>query len=203
MWETDTQVEGVPSVFTMYNCDDIANISGTVRSVYPGGWGWGKTAGFDVTMHFMDSSYWDADTGIVKPKQKMAITMYDAFGHSGWGKAYNSNYLWDWMFAQSRNGSVINPPPPPPQPTDSVVVKAGQDVQLNLPLNQYTINGSAYSLIGSAISSYHWTKESGPTVSMSGISTPSLTLQKLKSGTYTFVLSAASMTGAFQSMILL
>ena len=177
------EAEVFPSVWTMLNCDQIANTGTTVRGVYPGGWGYCQTAGYDVTMHFMDSSYWTATTGANAPNQKMAITMYKNAGHGGWSKAYRSQYMWNWLFAQSR--STI----------DSVVVSAGNDIVETLPKNQIVLNGSAYSLVGAAISTYLWTKESGPTVTMSGVSTSDLNITDLKAGNYRFKLIAVDVNG--------
>jgi hypothetical protein len=178
---------GVPSVWTMINGDMIANIPASSRSVYPGGWAFLKSAGFDVTIHFKDSSRWESTNGVVMPHQKMALTIYDKLGHGGWSTVYRSNYMWNWLFAQHKKTK------------DSVVVDAGVDQQLILPTAQTTFNGSAYSLIGTAISNYLWIKESGPTVSMSGVNTSSLTVSNALPGNYLFKLTATDANGTVAS----
>lgn len=174
---------GVPSVWSMINVDMVANIGTSSRSVYPGGWAFKKKAGFDVTIHFKDSSYWQSTNGVVKPHQKMAVTIYDQLGHNGWSQTYRNNDMWDWLFAQRK------------KTTDSVIVNAGNDRQIKLPTAQITLKGSAYSLIGTAISNYIWTKESGPTVTMSGVTTSDLRLTNINAGHYTFKLTATDLNG--------
>ena len=175
---------GVPSVWTMDNCDQITGTS-SVKNVYPSGWAYCHSAGYDVTMHY-NGSQWSANSGVQAPTSKMAITMYNQSGHGGWGTVYGSQYMWDWLFAQSRNSAPVN---------DVVTVDAGSDKQILLPTGSVKIYGSAYSLLGTAISTYLWTKESGPTVSMSGVNTSTLTISNLKTGTYRFKLTATNASG--------
>jgi hypothetical protein len=76
-------------------------------------------------------------------------------------------------------------------PITSPTVNAGNDQYVNLPLVDYEIVGSAVANSGSLTSTI-WTKISGPTVTMSGETTTTLTLNDLQLGTYVFRLTATS-----------
>lgn len=69
------------------------------------------------------------------------------------------------------------------------VVSAGADKTVTLPLASLSIYGNATDNDGT-ISSYKWTKVSGPTVTMSNTTTKTLSLTNLVSGTFVFRLTA-------------
>jgi RHS repeat-associated protein len=73
------------------------------------------------------------------------------------------------------------------------VVNAGTDKTILLPAGG-TISGSASDTDG-AISSYLWSKISGPGVIMSGVSTATLTLSNLDAGTFVFRLTSTDNFG--------
>lgn len=68
------------------------------------------------------------------------------------------------------------------------VANAGSDVSITLPTNAVVLNGTGTDIDGS-ISSYAWTKVSGPAASMSGQTTANLSLTALVTGTYVFSLT--------------
>jgi dienelactone hydrolase len=70
------------------------------------------------------------------------------------------------------------------------VADAGADVSLELPNTAITLNGHAYDPDGT-ISSYKWTKYSGPFVTLENESSPSLTVSALREGTYVFSFTVA------------
>jgi hypothetical protein len=67
-------------------------------------------------------------------------------------------------------------------------VNAGSDKTIQLPSNSTSISGNASDSDGS-ISSYSWSKVSGPSATMNGTSTAKLELSSLTEGSYTFKLT--------------
>jgi len=84
--------------------------------------------------------------------------------------------------------------PPPNQPP---VAKAGTDLSITMPTNTVNINGSSSTDPDGTISSYQWTKISGPTsftiVSGSAVSTA---VNNLTAGVYSFQLKVTDNAGA-------
>jgi poly(3-hydroxybutyrate) depolymerase len=65
------------------------------------------------------------------------------------------------------------------------VADAGADQRITLPVNSIQLQGSGSDTDGT-ISSYTWEQYSGPTATMSGTTTPTLTLSNLAAGIYMF-----------------
>jgi len=89
--------------------------------------------------------------------------------------------------------------------TDNVVVtvnaapvtiqaNAGADKTITLPTNSLTVTGSGSSSAGSI--SYAWTKTGGPSATMSGQSSATLSLSALVEGAYTFQLKITDVAGS-------
>jgi hypothetical protein len=74
------------------------------------------------------------------------------------------------------------------------VVSAGGDKTLTLPANSVTIAGTASDPDGS-IASYRWTKVSGSTASLSGLTTSALKVSGLVAGSYVFRLTVKDNAG--------
>lgn len=74
------------------------------------------------------------------------------------------------------------------------VVTVGANQSISLPTNTTTINGSATDPDGS-IASYLWSKQSGPTATLTNQATTSLTLNDLLEGVYIFRLTATDNQG--------
>lgn len=68
------------------------------------------------------------------------------------------------------------------------LANAGSDQAITLPTNSITLNGSGTDSDGT-ISSYSWTKVSGPTATLSNENTANLSLSNLVVGTYLFALT--------------
>lgn len=82
--------------------------------------------------------------------------------------------------------NLVNPVP---------VVNAGVDQTFTIPLNSVTFSGSATD--NNTISSYLWTKLSGPTVGLTNANTATLTLNNVVTGVYTFQLKTTDVLGGF------
>jgi hypothetical protein len=75
------------------------------------------------------------------------------------------------------------------------VVNAGADKTITLPTSSITITATASDADGT-ISSYAWTKVSGPSATLTGTTTLKLTASALVAGTYTFRLTVKDNAGA-------
>lgn len=88
----------------------------------------------------------------------------------------------------------------PAQTNQPPVSKAGSDIAVTWPVNSVTLNGTGSYDPGGAISSYAWTKLSGP--ASGTINNPSAaytTVSNLDKGTYKFQLTVKDNTGASNS----
>ena len=77
-------------------------------------------------------------------------------------------------------------------------VNAGADKVLQLPVNSITLTGTATDTEG-AISSYLWTKVSGPAATLTNASTSTVSLSSLVAGAYIFRLTATDNAGSSSS----
>ncbi|RDV16716.1 T9SS C-terminal target domain-containing protein [Pontibacter diazotrophicus] len=78
---------------------------------------------------------------------------------------------------------------------ESPVASAGTDKTITLPANSVSLSGSGIDSDGT-ISSYSWSKVSGPTVTLSGATSANLTVSNLLEGTYVFRLVVTDNGGA-------
>ncbi|UII19713.1 PKD domain-containing protein [Fulvivirga ligni] len=129
------------------------------------------------------------------------VTIYPGVGHNSWSMTYNlggmnnlysPSYdpydisIYDWLLQQTRGIS-------------SPIANAGPDITLNLPLNSTNINGSGTSP-GGSITSYQWTKVSGPTqFTLSNATIPVATVSNMVEGIYTFRLTVTDNNGQTDS----
>jgi poly(3-hydroxybutyrate) depolymerase len=87
-----------------------------------------------------------------------------------------------------------------PLPNVAPVTKAGADVTITLPTNSVTLDGSASSDADGSITSYKWTKVSGPASDTIKAATSSKTaITGLTQGSYTFQLTTTDNIGASSS----
>jgi poly(3-hydroxybutyrate) depolymerase len=83
---------------------------------------------------------------------------------------------------------------PDPNPNVAPIADAGADQMITLPTNSLSITGSGADQDGT-ISSYSWTKVSGGAATLSGASSPALTVSDLVAGNYVFRLTIADNRG--------
>ncbi len=108
--------------------------------------------------------------------------VWDMVYDSSWrSNTFNLNF-YEWMLQYRRDVAIqVNQPP---------VVNAGVDKSITLPTNTVTLNGSATDADGT-ISSYLWTKVSGPAqFTIVSANQRNTTVNDLVAGTYQFELTA-------------
>ena len=115
-------------------------------------------------------------------------TIYQVSGHDAWTKTYNNDAMWDWMLSQSKDGMSSKPVNKAP------IANAGGDKSLTLPNNSVTLYGSGTDSDGT-ITSYQWTKTSGPTATLTDAHKAALKLSNLTQGSYTFKLTVSDNNG--------
>ncbi len=93
--------------------------------------------------------------------------------------------------------AAVAPPPPPPPVNVPPVANAGSDINITLPTNSTTLNGSASNDIDGTITTYAWTKTSGPsTYTIANAGSMSTALSNLVQGVYVFTLQVTDNNGA-------
>jgi Secretion system C-terminal sorting domain/PKD domain len=93
---------------------------------------------------------------------------------------------------------TVNPAPPPPN--QAPIANAGADITITLPTNTATLDGSASSDPDGSITSYAWTKISGPAqFTIANGSTTSTGVSNLVQGVYSFRLQVTDNSGATAS----
>ncbi len=75
------------------------------------------------------------------------------------------------------------------------IANAGADQTIELPTNSVLLSGSGSDPDGGTITGYQWTKLSGPSATLSGASTSTLTASNLLEGSYTFRLTVTDDEG--------
>lgn len=112
-------------------------------------------------------------------------TIYPGVWHDAWNNAYRTDNslhtpnVYEWMMQQVKQG---------------LSVSAGTDKSIALPTTSTTVNGLASTSTGT-ISSYTWTKLTGPAVTMTNTNTANLSLSGMVVGVYTFRLTATNSGG--------
>ena len=81
-------------------------------------------------------------------------------------------------------------------PNVAPVAKAGADINITLPTNTVTLNGTGSTDSDGTIASYLWTKVSGPAATIVNASGSSTAINNLVEGTYTFKLKVTDNEGA-------
>jgi gliding motility-associated-like protein len=119
------------------------------------------------------------------PNPLAIMTIYPGVNHNSWDNAYRTDNslhtpnVYQWLMG-FKNGGIS--------------VSAGTDITVNLPTNSATITGTASTEAGS-ITSYAWTKVSGPAVTIANASTPTVSLTNLVQGVYVFRLTVTNSGG--------
>lgn len=95
----------VPLTQTLTNVDRIAKGKDSCIAAYPSGSS--KTVskgthslGFDTT-----SLVWSHDSGVIAPRQNLALTIYETGGHDSWTRTYANEAFWTWLLSRNRSGT--------------------------------------------------------------------------------------------------
>jgi dienelactone hydrolase len=124
-----------------------------------------------------------------KPSPLAKFTIFPGMGHNTWDKTYKETTALTWMLGFVKGSSSADPG------NVSPTVSAGSDQTITLPKEAITLVGTASDPDGN-ISSYLWTKVSGPSAPMSNTTTSKLWAYDLVAGTYVFRLTVTDDDGA-------
>jgi dienelactone hydrolase len=131
---------------------------------------------------------------------KALITIFDKTGHDAWTQTYDPAFkqdglnVYEWMLSKSR-GSQSSPVTP------VLTANAGPDQILTLPDNAVTLDASGSKVTSGTITSYSWTKVSGPTTGLLSLLSAGLQgkLTDLIAGTYVYRLTVKDSNGSTTS----
>lgn len=140
------------------------------------------------------------------PNPAPKVTYYPSGGHGIWGTCYDESHayhnpnLYEWFLSKrkSTNGADQNQAP---------VVQLSSDVSLVLPNNSARLDGSKSYDFDGTLTSYNWTKISGPSsYTMASQSSAATAVSNLTQGVYVFQLKVtdnkgASMTGQIKVLV--
>jgi predicted peptidase len=121
-----------------------------------------------------------------KPSPYARVTLYADIYHDTWKYAYRTDHsihsenLYDWIVKFRNYYNAGNKLPYANANVDQTKYLSST--------SRTTISGSGTDNDGTIIS-YHWTKISGPSASLSGVDSKTLTVSSLRAGTYTFRLT--------------
>lgn len=127
-----------------------------------------------------------------KPSPLAKLTIYTGVKHNAWSYAYRTDHslhtpnVYEWLMSYTNTSNKGNKIP---------LANAGADQ------TRYLSATTSTSVIGAAtdsdgtISTYEWTKLSGPVVTVSGTTSKTLKVTSLKKGTYIFRLKVKDNSG--------
>lgn len=132
----------------------------------------------------------------INPAAKLTIYP-NQNSHDCWDRTYdtsptNPNNIYTWMLGYSRP-NIAQPGGTVPSVATSV---AGANQTITLPVNSVSLNGTGSKDVGSTLTSYTWSKVSGPAgdvLTNSALSTAALTFTL--SGTYIYSLTVKDLQG--------
>jgi gliding motility-associated-like protein len=119
------------------------------------------------------------------PSPLAKLSIYPGITHNSWDIAFKTDHtyhnpnVWEWLL-QFKNGTLV--------------ANAGADKSINLPTNSTTLTGSG-TVQSATISSYAWSKVSGPSSTLSNTSSPTLSLSNLGEGIHIFKLIVTASNG--------
>ncbi|MCO5240357.1 MAG: PKD domain-containing protein [Chitinophagaceae bacterium] len=152
------------------------------------------TVSVNVTKKWIDA----LNAHIPAPDPKPIMTIFESNSHDAWSKTYDPGFkenglnVYEWMLSYKRGGTVSTPP----------VANAGANQTITLPVNSVTLDGTKSTAPTGMISSYAWTKVSGPsggTISSAGSSKTTVT--SLSEGTYQFQLKVTDNKGGTSTAV--
>jgi PKD repeat protein len=167
---------------------------------------------YTVVLHFAELVFGGVGQRVydVSLENAKVLTAYDIVKKVGSNTATTETFpvsvsdgTLNLLFSSLNAGGVDNPQvsaievlssstPPANQPPTA---NAGPDKTITLPTNSLTLNGSGADPDGT-ISSYSWTKTSGPAATLSGEASPNLAVSGMVAGSYTFRLTVTDNAGA-------
>ncbi len=122
------------------------------------------------------------------PTIEPILTIYPGVGHNSWDNAYRTDHavhnpnVYEWMLSYHLEQGSVNPS-----------VELGPTRNIQLPVNSINLSGSVSS--ANPISSYQWTKSSGPAATLTNQNTSTLTVTNMVAGTYVFRLTVTDNAG--------
>ncbi|MBX3242629.1 MAG: alpha/beta hydrolase fold domain-containing protein, partial [Chitinophagaceae bacterium] len=126
------------------------------------------------------------------------ITLFDKSGHDAWTKTYDPTFkqggynVYEWMLLHSRGSGF------PVVETNPPTAKAGANQTITLPTNTATLDASGSTAsAGTTISSFSWSKVSGPASgTIASATTAKTTVSGLSTaGTYVYEVKVTDNTG--------
>jgi predicted esterase len=174
---------------------------------------WAFHAMDDGTVGVGNTQYAQIKIAQCSPALAAKFTYYPYGGHGIWDWAFDPGHgiqnpnVYEWMLGLSRNGdnndnqgNNAQNKPTVPNPNVAPVANAGGDQAITLPVNSVTLNGTGSKDSDGSITTYSWTKVSGP--ASGTIASPSAATTKvtgLTVGTYVFQLTVTDDGGATAS----
>jgi hypothetical protein len=129
------------------------------------------------------------------PAPAAKVDIYAGVAHDAWVRAYEPDHsyhnpnVYDWMMSYTNTLTAGNSIP---------IANAGSDKTITISAGSFSLTGAATDQ-GGSISSYQWTKMSGPGASLSGTTSPTLVASSLGAGVYVFRLQVTDNTGLTDS----
>ena len=129
------------------------------------------------------------------PDPPGVLTIFPLLGHSGevWNKTYETDHayfspnVYEWFLQNSKGVPYTRNVLP--------VVSAGNDITLSLPENTVSLTATASDPDGEIVSQF-WTKQAGPSATLTGTDQTTLSITDMVEGTYTFRLTVTDDSGA-------
>lgn len=127
---------------------------------------------------------------------KSWLTIFNASGHDAWTKTYDPNFkqeglnVYEWMLSYKRGGTSQTTPP---------TANAGTSQTITLPTNSVTLDGSKSTAGTGSITSYSWSKISGPAATITSPTAVKTTVTGLVAGSYQFNLTVKNSGGSSAS----
>ena len=140
----------------------------------------------------------NAINSTVPAPPKALLTIFTKSGHDCWTATYNPAFkqdglnVYEWMLSKSR-GSVQQAPAKP-----VLTASAGANQIITLPTNTVTLDASGSKVTSGSITSYSWTKVSGPTTGTLTLISNGLQakLTDLVAGVYVYQLTVKDSNGS-------
>ncbi len=171
--------------YTQERVDKIVEANLPVWATHNSGDG---TVPVSVTQNWINK----INTHLPAPNPAAKMTIFNVNSHDAWSKTYDPNYrengmnVYEWMLSHKRGAPTATPP----------IADAGSNQIISLPANSVTLDGTKSTAPGGSISSYLWTKLSGP--STGNITSPAgskTTVTNLTEGSYQFQLKITDNKG--------